>query len=73
MSVRNFWVLYEIFWNLMYALNVLGLSFGLLGHLVMTHLVRLRFIYDNSANFCNLVICGWMWWMLSVVMARSFA
>ena len=62
-----------MFWDCMKALNVLGLSFDLLGHPVMTHLERFRSMWDHSADFCNLNICGCMWFMLSDRIAKSSA
>lgn len=38
----------------MYALKLFGLSLDFLGHLVMTHLDRLRSMRDHSANFWSL-------------------
>ena len=52
---------------------MLGLSFDWLGHPVMAHLERFRSMWDHSANFCNLSICGCMWFMLSDMIARSSA
>lgn len=49
----------------------MGLSFDLLGFHVKSHLAIFRFRCAYSKNFCNLVICGWMWWMLLVMMTRS--
>ena len=62
-----------MFWDCMQALKMLGLSFDLFGHPVMEHLARLRSMWDHSANFCNLSICGYMWFMLSDRIARSSA
>lgn len=42
----------------MYALNVLGFSFDLLGHPVIVHFERLRSMCDHSANFYSFVIWG---------------
>ena len=42
----------------MYVLKVAGFSLELLGHLVMTHIERLRFICDHCAYFWSFVICG---------------
>ena len=40
---------------------------------MIAHLDRFRSIYDHCANFCSLVIWGWMCCILSVIMARSSA
>ena len=73
MRVENVLVLYVIFCDWMYALNVLDLSFDLLGHFVMTHFERLRSISDHSVIFCSLIMWGWMCCILSDIMARSSA
>lgn len=52
---------------------MLDLRFDLFGHPVMAHLAKLRSMWAHSANFCNLVICGWMFCTASVRMARSSA
>jgi hypothetical protein len=52
---------------------VFGSSFDLLGQPVMAHLARLRSMCAHSANFCNLVIWGWMFYIVSDRMARSSA
>ena len=44
--VGKFLVLYVMFYDWMYALKGLGLSFDLLGHPVMAHFERLRFKLD---------------------------
>ena len=54
--VEKFLVLYVTFCDWMYTLNVLGFSFDLLGHPIMAHFERLKFICDHSANFCSFVI-----------------
>ena len=54
--VGNFFGLYVIFCDWMYALKVFGLSLDLLGQHVMAHLDRLRSMSDHSTNFWNLVI-----------------
>ena len=56
--VGKFLDLYTIFWDWMYVLKVLGLSFDLLRHPVMTHLDRLRSMCAHSTNFWSLVIWG---------------
>ena len=52
---------------------MLGFSLDLLGHLVMIHFERLRSMCDHFANLWNLVTCGWMCFILSMIIARSFA
>ena len=42
-----------------------------MGHPVMAHFEKLRSMYDHSANFCSLSICGWMCCVLSECIARS--
>ena len=42
--MRNVCVLYVIFWDLMYALKVLGLNLDLLGQPVIAHFERFRFM-----------------------------
>ena len=49
------------------------MSLDLLGHPVMAHLDRLRSMCDHCANFCSLLIWGWICCILSVIMARSSA
>ena len=56
--VEKFLVLYVTLCDWIYALNVLGFSFDLLGQPVMAHFERLRSICDHSANFCSFVIWG---------------
>ena len=57
----------------MKALKILDLSFDLLGQPVMTHLARFRSIWAHSANCCSLMIWGWMFCIVSDMMARSSA
>ena len=38
----------------------------------MTHSERLRSLSDHSAYLYNLIICGWMRCMLSMIIASSF-
>ena len=71
--VGKFFVLYVMFCDWIYALNVFGLSFDLLGHPVIAYFARLRSISDHSANFCSLVIWGWTCCILLVIMAKSSA
>ena len=54
-------------------MKVLSLSLDLLGHPVIAHFERFRSIYDKSANFYSLFICGCMCYMPSVIIVRSSA
>ena len=55
------------------ALKVFGLNLNLLGHHVIAHFERFRSMYDHSANFCSLFICGCMCCILLVIIAKSSA
>ena len=53
-----------------YTLRVLGFNLDLLGHLVITHFERLRSMCDHFMNLWSLVTCGWICFILSVIIAR---
>ena len=62
-----------MFCDWMNVLKVFSLSLDLLGQPVIAHICfdRYRSMYDHSANFCSLFICGCMCCMLSIIIARS--
>lgn len=55
------------------TLKIFGLNLDLFRHPVIVHCERFKSIYDHSANFCTLLICGCMCCMLSIIIARSSA
>ena len=56
--IGKLFLLYVIICDWMYALKVFGLNLDLLGHPVMTHLDKLRFMCDHSANFWSFCYLG---------------
>ena len=51
---------------------IVSLSLDLLGQPVMAHFERLRSMLDHFTYLCSLFICGWIFYILSVIIARSY-
>lgn len=62
-----------MFCDWMNAFKMMSLSLDLFGQVMMAHLDKFRSMCDHSTYLCNLVICGCICWISSVMIARSSA
>jgi hypothetical protein len=67
------WFLYVILWDCMYVLKVVVGMCLLLGHPVMVHLGMPSSIPAHWQNLSILFICGCMYFISLVIMAKSYA